>query len=130
MKHILLVIIPVMLFSFSPAAVIEAQQYGATANQDLMQSDIELLKAKKDAAFKEAEELESQGTLKTVVAEMEDKKKEQDAIHRALKTRYEETQKQVEALQLREEVIRPDANGISGPLRSIAQSAGQSLAQS
>ncbi len=39
-------------------------------------------------------------------------------------------QKQVESLQQREEAIRPEANGISGPVRSIAQSVAQSMAQS
>ncbi len=70
MKHILLVIISVILVASCPAA--------ATASQDLMQADIELLKAKKEAAIKEAEELERQGTLKSVIDEMEQKKKEQD----------------------------------------------------
>ncbi len=130
MKHILLVSISVILFASSPAAALEAQQQGASASQDLMQSDIELLKAKKEVALKEAEELEKQGTLKAVIDEMEQKKKEQDSVHSALKARYEESQKQVESLQQRDEAIRPDANGISGPLRSIAQSVAQSMAMS
>jgi biopolymer transport protein ExbB len=130
MKHILLVIISVILVASSPAAALDAQQYPAPASQDLMQPDIELLKAKKEAAIKEAEELEKQGTLKSVIAEMEGKKKEHDDVHAGLKSRYEELQKQVESLQQREELIRPEANAIAGPVRSIAQSVAQSMVQS
>ena len=130
MKHILLVIIAAILIASSPAAALDAQQYPAPASQDLMQPDIELLKAKKEAAIKEAEELEKQGSLKSVIEEMEQKKKEQDGVHSALKARYEETQKQVESLQQREELIRPEANAIAGPVRSIAQSVAQSMVQS
>ena len=51
MKHILLVIIAAILIASSPAAALDAQQYPAPASQDLMQPDIELLKAKKEAAI-------------------------------------------------------------------------------
>lgn len=119
MRKVLFIAVSILLFAASPSAA-----------QDLMQADIELLKAKKEAALKEAEELETQGTLKSVIEEMEQKKKEQDAEHASLKAHYEEMQKQVEALQQREEAIRPEANAVSGPVRSISQMVAQSMTQS
>jgi len=130
MKYILFIILSALLCASCPAADMDARQYAASATQDLMQVDIELLKAKKEAALKEAEELEKQGTLKAVLEDMEQKKKEQDEIHAALKARYDETQKQVESLQQRDEAIRPEANGIAGPVRSFAQIIAQGIAQS
>jgi biopolymer transport protein ExbB len=117
MRHLLLIIFCALLCA--PAGA-----------QDLMQADIEILKAKKEAALKEAGELEAQGSLKSVIAEMEQKKKEQDAEHASLKAHYEDMQKQVEALQQREEAVRPEANAVSGPVRSISQTVSQAMAQS
>jgi len=132
MKHILLIFITAILFAASPVPGVEAQQPAGAMNQEQQQAAIEtqIQKAKKEAAFKEAELLEQQGTLRAVIDEMEQKKKAQDEVHAAMKKRYEDTQKEVESLQDRDAAIKKEADEISIPLRSIAQNVAQSVSQS
>jgi len=132
MKHILLIFITAILFVASPVTGLEAQQPAGAMNQEQQQDAIEtqIQKAKKEAAFKDAELLEQQGTLRAVIDEMEQKKKAQDEVHAALKKRYEDTQKEVENLQDRDAAIKKEADEISVPLRGVAQNVAQSVSQS
>jgi len=131
MKHIFLILFTAIMFVASPALNGAAQQPAGDMNQE-QQKDIEtkIQKVKRDAAFKEAEQLEQQGTLRAVMDEMEQKKKAQDEVYNALKKRYEDMQKEVEQLQEKDAALKKDADGISVPVRSIAQNVAQSIGQS
>jgi biopolymer transport protein ExbB len=131
MKYIFVLLFTAIMFIASPALDGAAQQPAKDMNQE-QQNDVEtkIQKVKRDAAFKEAEQLEQQGTLRAVMDEMEQKKKAQDEVYNALKKRYEDMQKEVEQLQEKDAALKKDADGISVPLRSIAQSVAQSVGQS
>ena len=131
MKYIFVILFTAIMFVSFPALDGAAQQLAGDMNQE-QQNDVEtkIQKVKRDAAFKEAEQLEQQGTLRAVMDEMEQKKKAQDEVYNALKKRYEDMQKEVEQLQEKDAALKKDADGISVPLRSIAQTVAQSVGQS
>ena len=131
MKRILHNIIAALMIVAFSAAWAGAQQPAAEGTPE-QQNDLEtrIQKVKRDAAFKEAEQLEQQGTLRAVIDEMEQKKKTQDEAYNALKKRYEDMQKEVEQLQDKDAAIKKDADSIAAPVRNIAQNVAQSVGQS
>jgi biopolymer transport protein ExbB len=131
MKPVLRRLIAVLIVvACSAPAVAASTPAGDSTPEQQAELETRIQKAKRDAAFKEAEQLEQQGTLQAVLAEMEQKKKAQDEVYTALKKRYEDMQKEVEQLQDRDAAVKKDADGIAIPVRSTAQSVSQSIGQS
>jgi len=106
------------------------RQSAADINKAQQLADADAKKAQEEALRKEAEILEQQGTLQSVIDELEQKKKAQDAISSELKKRYEANEQEIAKLQKRAEEIKTEADELAGSAKGLAQDLGTALSQS
>jgi len=86
-----------------------------------LKAEADAVKAKKEAALKEAEILHARGELKKRVSAMAVEKREQDQKIEALNNQYHANDKEIERLQKRLEAQEGAMDEVSGTVRGLAQ---------
>lgn len=93
-------------------------------------ADLDARKAREEAALKEAEILYDEGKLKARVSQMEEERKEQEKFLKALDSRYQDNDREIDRLKKRMDEQQGEANEIAGTVRGLAQDLGSAFRQS
>ncbi len=112
------------------ASAATSQQITSAIDEAQRKADEDAKKAREEAALKEAEVMDQQGTLQATLERLEAEKKALDEKLDTAKKLYEQNEQETALLQKRSEEQKGQADEIAGSLRGIAQDLGTSISQS